>query len=187
MKKVICLYGMPASGKTTQADLLAKEHKFIQFGMGEHLRAEIDSNSALGQEIKPYVDRGGLIPDDLMAQVIEKFDLKEEDLGIIFDGFPRMLAQAQMLDQVIINLKLEMVGFFYLKIDQETAEKRIAARAGVEGRGDDKDPVAVANRINAFKKESIPLIAHYQEKGLFHEIDGNLPIEKVYQEINLYL
>jgi adenylate kinase len=187
MKKVICLYGMPASGKTTQAELIAKEYQFIQFGMGDHLRAEIESNSNLGKEIKPYVEQGGLIPDELMSQVIQKVQLQKEDKGIIFDGFPRMLAQAKMLDQVMINMGLEMVGFFYLQIDQDTAEKRISARAGIEGRGDDKDPVAVANRINAFKKESIPLIDYYKEKNLFHEVDGNLSIEQVYQEIKKHL
>lgn len=183
MSKIICLYGLPASGKTTQTEKLVQKFKLIQFGMGDRLRAEIKSGSELGQKIKNYVSQGTLITDELMAQVITNIGQEIKDHGIVFDGFPRMLSQAKMLEKIADRFNLEIDTFFYLKISSETALKRIAARAQVSGRSDDQDIVAIKNRLETFNKESAILIDYYRSQNKLIEIDGELEIEAVYKII----
>lgn len=183
MKKIISIYGLAAAGKTTQADLMCKKYGFRQFGMGETLRAEIESGSELGQEIKKSVDRGVLIPDELMKEVLKKIDSGIKETGIVFDGFPRMITQAKMLDEIMDGNDLELDLLILLNISYNEAQKRISDRAEVGGRADDKDPKVVNSRLEVFRKESSELIAYYKEKGKFLEIDGALSIQEVFEEI----
>lgn len=183
MGKIICLYGLPACGKTTQAEKINKEFKLIQFGMGDRLRDEIASNSELGGKIKSYVDSGTLISDDLMKQVIENVSDQMDDKGIIFDGFPRMISQALMLEDICQKIEKEIDYFFYLKVSPEVAQNRISERAELTGRSDDKDPKAVKNRMGVFEKESKILLDYYGKQGKLVEIDGEMNIEDVYLEI----
>ncbi len=187
MSKIICIYGLPASGKTTQAELINKDYKLLQFGMGDRLRSEIASGSKLGQEIKKYVDEGTLIPDDLMKEVIKNVGGQIKENGIIFDGFPRIISQAKMLEAISEELDQEINHFFYLKISKDEALRRIKARAELTGRKDDKDEDAVRNRMGVFEKESEILMDYYKESGKLIEIDGELSIEDVYNEIKKYL
>lgn len=185
MKKIICLYGQPGCGKTTQANLLATEFSFSQFGMGDILRAEIASGSELGQKIKPHVDAGVLIPDELMAEVIKNAGQDAGEVGIIFDGFPRIPSQATMLDEVIGNMGLKVDAFIYLHLSVEDSLNRIKARATLTGgeRGDDTDETAIKNRFGVFEKQSVPLLNLYRKRGLLHEVDGSLSIPEVYNII----
>ena len=183
MGKIICLYGLPACGKTTQAELIKKDFNFIHFGMGDRLRAEIASGSNLGKEIKKFVDQGTLITDDLMGQVIKNVGDQIKKEGIIFDGFPRMISQAKMLESITLELNQEIDKFFYLKISPETALKRINLRAEETGRSDDKDELAVKNRLGVFNQESSILIDYYSKNGKLKEINGELSIEEVYRII----
>ena len=187
MKKIISLYGLAAAGKTTQADLLAKKYGFKEFGMGETLRAEINSGSELGKEIKISVDQGVLIPDELMKQVLKKIDSDIKETGLIFDGFPRMIPQAEMLDEIMTEMNLDFDLFILLDISYEEAQKRISDRAEVGGRADDKDPKVVANRLEVFRQESTQLINYYQAKGKFVKIDGSLSIPEVFAEIEKHI
>ena len=187
MKKIISLYGLAAAGKTTQADLLCAKYGFKQFGMGETLRAEINSGSELGQEIKKSVDAGVLIPDELMKQVLKKINSSIKETGIVFDGFPRMIPQAKMLNDIMDENELEFDLFVLLNISYEEAQKRIGDRAESGGRADDKDPKVVSNRLEVFRQESTPLIGYYKEKGKFVEIDGSLSISEVFAEIEKHL
>ena len=182
MKKIICLYGQPGCGKTTQSNLLAKEFGFSEFGMGERLRAEIASGSELGQKIKPSVDAGVLIPDELMSEIIKEAGQDANDMGLIFDGFPRITTQADMLDEVLGGLELKVDAFIYLHLSAEDALARIKSRAALAGgtRGDDTDENAIKNRFGVFEKQSVPLLDLYRKRGLLQEIDGSLPIPEVY-------
>ncbi|MEI7620624.1 MAG: nucleoside monophosphate kinase [Candidatus Falkowbacteria bacterium] len=187
MGKIICLYGLPACGKTTQAELMTKEFGWMQFGMGDRLRAEIESGSELGQKIKSYVDQGILITDDLMSEVIKHVGKDIKEKGIIFDGFPRMISQAIMLDAIADELNLNVDAFVYLKISPEEALRRIEARSQTGNRADDKDASAIKNRMGVFNQESTILMEHYKAQGKLIEIDGELSIEEVYTEIKKHL
>ncbi len=187
MKKIISLYGPAAAGKTTQADLLCKKYGFRQFGMGDTLRAEIASGSELGAEIKKSVDAGVLIPDELMIQILKKIGSDIKETGIVFDGFPRMISQAEMLDKIVRENESDIDLFILLNISFEEAQKRIGERAEKTGRADDKDLKVVENRLDVFRQESIPLISHYKERGKFVEINGEMSIEDVFKEIEKHL
>lgn len=187
MKKILCLYGLPAAGKTTQAELIAAKYNFKQFGMGDRLRAEAQSGSELGKTIKTFLDAGALITDDLMEQVIKSSDILANSDGVIFDGFPRILSQASMLEKVTKDLNLDFVGYFYLNISPDTAISRIKARAEITHRPDDEDPAVVRNRLGVFAKESVALIEHYRNQGKLVEIDGEKNIEEVFAEIEKHL
>ena len=187
MKKIISLYGLAAAGKTTQANLLCKKYGFQQFGMGETLRAEIASGSELGAEIKKSVDQGVLIPDELMVQVLKKIGPSIKETGIVFDGFPRIVPQAEMLDKIVKENGLEVDLFILLNISFAEAQKRINKRAAETGRSDDQDPKVINNRLEVFRRESEPLISYYKERGKFIEIDGEKTIEEVFSEIEKQL
>lgn len=183
MKKIITFYGQPGCGKSTQAEILAEKYGFMKFGMGERLRDEIDSGSSLGQQIKPYVDEGTLIPDDLMIKIIKNIDQKAGQSGIIFDGFPRIVSQAKMLAKIALELNWEIGSFFYLRLQPEQALKRIEARAQLSGRSDDVSPKAIYNRFLVFERESTPLLEYYRSAAKLIEIDASLSIEAVNTEI----
>jgi len=183
MKKIICLYGLPACGKTTQAEKLVEEFGYSYFGMGERLRAEVNSKSELGQKIKSDVEGGKLISDDYMTQVIKNVGQEILEKGIVFDGFPRIISQAQMLKDITEELNMKISAFVYLKITPEEALRRIKARAEISKRSDDKDAEAIKNRLDIFHKESIILLDYYRSQNCLIEIDGEMSIEEVYSTL----
>lgn len=183
MSKIISIYGLPASGKTTQAKMIANKYGLYHFAMGEKLREQIASGSELGKKIKQTVDSGLLVSDDLILEVLRDVKKQALETGIIFDGFPRILDQAILLDQMLKEIDLEMNAICLLKISNAEVENRINNRIAVDNRVDDKDKNIVANRMNIFLKESIPLSAHYQLKNKFYEINGEEPIEKIFKKL----
>lgn len=185
MKKIISLYGPPGAGKTTQAEILVQKHGFSLFGMGERLRAEVASASLLGVAIKPYLDEGTLIPDKYMAEIIKEAEKMSSAVGLIFDGFPRMISQADMLNSILNSLNLKVNAFVLLDLKEEEALKRIKARAHLSEtkRSDDTDENALRNRFAIFNKESITLSQYYTNRNLFTKIDGAKSIEDIHQEL----
>ena len=125
MGKIIVLYGLPAAGKTTQADLLFKKYGLYQFGMGDKLRAEINSGTELGKKIQETVTNGRLVSDDLIIQVLHNVQEQAKTTGIVFDGFPRMAPQAKLLDEMLEEIGLTVDRFILLAITPSEAEKRI--------------------------------------------------------------
>jgi len=183
MPKIISIYGLPACGKTTQAEKLNQEFGLYHFGMGNKIRAEIQSGSDLGQKIKVMNDAGTLVPDELMIQIIKNCGDQAKETGMIFDGFPRMISQAEMLEKILAEKNLMIDKFFYLKISREEAIKRLNARAAITGRADDTDIDAVNNRFGVFQEQSAGLINYYREQGKLVEVDGEKSIEEVCAEI----
>lgn len=186
MGKIIVLYGLPAAGKTTQAELLFKKYGLYQFGMGDKLRAEINSGTELGKKIQATVASGQLVSDELIKGVLQNIKTQAQKTGIVFDGFPRMMPQAKLLDEMLAEVNLEVDLFVLLKISPEEAEKRISDRATTGDRGDDKDPEVINSRMEVFRQESLPLIAHYKAQEKFIEIDGAMSIPEVFAEIEKY-
>jgi len=118
-----------------------------------------------------------------MEKVIENVGDKIKESGIIFDGFPRIISQAEMLSRIGKHIGQDVSNFIYLKISPETALARIAARAEITGRSDDKDADAVKNRMGVFEKESGFLLDYYGKQGTLVEINGEMSIDEVYEEI----
>jgi adenylate kinase len=183
MNKIICVYGLPGCGKTTQAALLNKKYGVYQFGMGDKIRAEIKSGSELGKKIEIIHNTGILVPDDLMFKIIKNCGEQAKATGMVFDGFPRMISQAEMLDKILAEAGVKIDKFFYLKVTREEALKRLSNRAKLTERVDDKEATVINNRVGVFLEQSVALFEYYQQQGKLVEIDGEKSIEEVHQEI----
>jgi len=198
----LVLLGGPGAGKGTQAEKLVESRELKHLATGDILREEVEKESELGLEAKKYMDRGDLVPDELVVDMVEK--KLDEAKGYLFDGFPRTIEQADALSEVI---DLDLV--LYIEIDSEEAVRRLSARRVCSDCGriynknfkkpeqegvcdecggelyqrDDDKPEVIRDRFETFLDETAPLIDYYADKGLLVEIDGEQDPDKVYEEV----
>ena len=211
----LILLGPPGAGKGTQAQMLERDRGLVQLSTGDMLRAEIASGSALGKKVKGLMDSGALVPDDVMIQMIaERIDRPDCVKGFILDGVPRTTAQAEALDRMLAKKGLKLDHVIEMTVDPEVLTRRIAGRfncakcgAGyhdefkrprVEGvcdscggreftrRSDDR-PETVKARLEAYKRQTAPLLPYYQAKGVVRTVDAMAPIEEVGRQIESIL
>ncbi len=176
-------FGPPGAGKGTQAKLISKEFDLIHLSTGEILRSAIEKQTPLGQEAKKYVDKGELVPDDLIIGMIKnRLNSYENPKGFIFDGFPRTIAQAEAFDQLLKHFDSEVTAVIRIKITDEEIIKRLMKRAELEGRSDDT-PEIIQNRLKVYRKNTEPLIDFYKKQGKLYEVDGIGSIEDVHERI----
>jgi len=174
----LILFGPPAAGKGTQAKRLVETRKMVQLSTGDMLRAAIASGSKLGQRVAGVMERGELVTDEIVIELIERLPEAEAAGGAIFDGFPRTLAQAQALD---IMLKQRGSGIdlvVRLKVDDQALMDRIAGRFAESGRPDD-NPDSFKVRLGAYNDQTAPLLPYYEGQGKLVEVDGMGSIETV--------
>jgi adenylate kinase len=183
MGKIIIMYGLPASGKTTQAKKIAEKYGLYHFIMSDKLRELAASGSELGKTIKGMMETGMLVPDDIILEALREIKPKALETGIVFDGFPRLLNQGEILEQMLTEINMEVDAMCLLKVSAEEVQRRIGDRTAAENRVDDKDKSVVENRMNIFLKESIPLSEHFKAKNKFYELDGEEPIETIFEKL----
>ena len=175
----VILFGPPAAGKGTQAARLVNERGMVQLSTGDMLRAAIASGSELGQKCQAIMARGELIADDIVIALIEARLKEAEDAGgAIFDGFPRTVAQAEALDAMLAKLGKQIDHVVRLKVDDAALLERVSKRYAEQGRPDD-NPESFKVRLEAYNRNTAPLLPYYADKGLLTEIDGMGPIETV--------
>jgi adenylate kinase len=147
------------------------------------LRAAIASDSELGRRVKPIYDRGDLVPDDLMIELIrERLQEPDAEAGFILDGFPRTMPQADALDEMLAEIDRPLTVVFELQVPDEVAIERLERRAADEGRVDDT-PEAIARRIDLYHRETKPLVSHYRLAGNLVGIHGDRTENEVFAEI----
>lgn len=181
----LILLGPPGAGKGTQAEILETARGLKQLSTGVMLREAIQAQTPLGLKAKPLVDRGDLVPDDLVVGIIAE-RLKGADCakGAIFDGFPRTAVQADALDALLAENGSKLDVVVQLEVDDAILIERIARRAeeaekaGKPVRSDDR-PDVFPNRLAKYHRDTAPLIAHYRAKGLLKTVDGMQPVETV--------
>jgi adenylate kinase len=179
----ILLLGPQGSGKGTQAKRIAEEFDVAQIATGEMLRSAIAAETPLGLEMKPIVERGELVPDDVMIGLIrERLDEADTREGFVLDGFPRTMAQAQALDAMLGEIGRDLDVVFELQVPDEVSMERLAKRAVEEGRTDDT-PEAIARRLAEYHEKTKPLVGYYRLRGNLVGVHGERPINEVFREI----
>jgi adenylate kinase len=183
----LILFGPPGAGKGTQAKILTETRHLPQLSTGDMLRAAIASGSELGRRVAGIMERGELVSDAIVIELIEsRLPETEAAGGAIFDGFPRTLAQAQALDVMLKGRGRQIDKVIRLKVDDEALMQRIAGRFAESGRPDD-NPDAFKVRLAAYNTQTAPLLPFYEGQGKLAEVDGMASIEAVAKSIDAAL
>ncbi|MEM1411182.1 MAG: adenylate kinase [Pseudomonadota bacterium] len=179
----IVLLGAPGSGKGTQAALLKEHFSIPHISTGVLLREAVAAETPLGQQAKAIMDRGELVPDDVMLNLIRE-RLGQDDVsgGFILDGYPRNLAQAEALDTVLTEIGQPVEEALLIEVNEDMVVERIAKRAAEEGRSDDTEEV-VRNRMRVYQEQTAPVAGHYEAADLLTSILGEGTIEEVLERI----
>jgi len=180
----LIFFGTPGAGKGTQAELIAKEYGLVHLSSGQILRKEIE-NGDLGIEIKQYLDKGALVPDNLVIAMMEKVAKKNwaDKHGVIFDGYPRNLEQAKSLQEFFAHNNLELDAVINLEISEEEAKKRILLRGQNSGRSDD-NLETITERFKTYHEQTKPILDYYKNLGKIKNLDAAPSIETIYQNIS---
>jgi adenylate kinase len=183
----VLLLGPQGAGKGTQAKRISAEYGIPQIASGEILRAEMAAGTELGQRVQEVYDRGDLVSDDLMIELIRnRLEQPDTEAGFILDGFPRTTVQAEALDSMFSDIGRSFNVAFALQIPDEVAFERLRRRAEVEGRADDTDE-AIKRRLDNYHRETEPLIEHYRTRGNLVPIRGNRTENEVFADIQAAL
>lgn len=179
--KNIVLFGPPGSGKGTQAANIISKFGFIHLSTGDMLRAEIKAESKLGLEAKTLMDRGDLVPDNVVIGMIEnRLDSNAAASGFVFDGFPRTVAQAEALDELLAKRTTAIQKVLSLKVSEEELTRRILERGKTSGRSDDQDESIVKNRVVEYRTKTEPLANYYAKQGKLVEIAGEGSVNDIF-------
>jgi adenylate kinase len=181
----LILLGPPGAGKGTQAQRLVQKHGIVQLSTGDMLRAAVKAGTLLGLRAKVIMDRGELVPDDMVVTIVaDRIGEPDATNGFILDGFPRTVPQAVALDKMLKAKGLELDGVIELKVDGSILQSRIenrmreAAARGEQLRSDD-DPEVLKRRVDAYKEQTAPLVDYYRWQGTLKSVDGMRAIDEV--------
>ena len=207
----LVLLGPPGAGKGTQADLLKKAYHILHVSTGDMLREAVAEGSDTGKEIQKYMNSGALVPDEIVTKgVIERISKPDAESGVILDGYPRNKSQAESLTEALTEEKKSLDVVLYLKTSEDVAVKRLSGRrvcpkcgknyhvtnmppkkegicdtCGVElVQREDDNPETVKNRFVVYQESTKDLIDYYRDKSLLREVNGDLPAEKLFDDID---
>jgi adenylate kinase len=178
----VLLFGPQGSGKGTQAKRIAAEYGIPHVSTGDMFRDAIERQTPLGRRVKPILDAGDLVPDELTVGLIRE-RLSEDDAqeGFVLDGFPRNLPQAEALDELLAGLDRPLTVVLEFLISDELCIERLLGRAAEEGRADDT-PEAIARRLEIYHRETAPLSGHYLATGQLVGVHADRSIDEVWAE-----
>ncbi|MEE4178553.1 MAG: adenylate kinase [Bacteroides sp.] len=179
----IVIFGPPGSGKGTQSAKIVEKYGLVHLSTGDLLREEMAKNSPLGQEVRKFIDKGLLVPDEIiMRELYEKASEHLDAPGMIFDGFPRTLVQAEMLDQMLNNKGIPVDLVLSVEVEEEELFNRMMGRAQDSGRSDDQAHI-IRHRIEVYKNQTLPLIDYYKKQGKIAVVNGMSPVAVVFERI----
>ncbi len=179
----IALFGPPGAGKGTQSERLIRQYNLFYISTGDLLRKELADGTALGKEAESIIASGGLVPDEIIVQIIEKTITNNPNAdGFLFDGFPRTYIQAYILEGLMIKLNTSLTCLINLQVPEEVSVDRLLKRGQSSGRSDDNEKV-IRNRLREYNEKTVPVLRFYKEKGLHHEVDATKTIDEVNADI----
>jgi adenylate kinase len=182
MGEAVIFLGPPGAGKGTQAVRLAEELSFKKLSTGDILRDHVARGTPLGLQVKPIMDRGDLVPDDLILALIRE-ELADR---VIFDGFPRTIPQAEALDRLLEETGTKLLGVVLVEAPEEELVRRMLKRAELEGRSDDNEET-IRRRLQVYREKTEPLIQYYEKTGALRRVDGLGTPDEVYARIRAAL
>ena len=182
--KNIVIFGAPGSGKGTQSDLLIEHYGLGHISTGDVLRNEIKKGTELGKTAQGFIDKGNLIPDELMisilANVYDSFGRGHK--GVIFDGFPRTIPQAEALKKMLFERGDKVAAMIELDVPEDELMQRLIKRGKESGRADDNEET-IKKRLVVYHQQTQPLIEWYKQEGLHHHINGLGTLDRIFGDI----
>lgn len=181
----IVIFGAPGSGKGTQSEKLIEEYGLEHISTGELLRDHIARGTELGRLADTYISNGLLIPDELMIEVLDdifKHNPEKATKGVIFDGFPRTVPQAEALSEMLREYGSDIHAVVGLEVEEDELIRRMLERGKQSGRSDDKLDT-IKKRLNVYHRQTSPLRDYYKDKGKFHSINGNGSVDDFFSDI----
>lgn len=179
----VVIFGAPGSGKGTQSELIIKEYALDHISTGDVLRSEMKNETELGKIAKDYIEKGQLVPDELIVNMLAKvLDSKANSKGVIFDGFPRTIPQAEVLKKMLNERGTDVSIMLNLQVDEDELIKRLLERGKVSGRSDD-NLETIKSRLEVYHKQTAPLADFYVKEGKHVAIKGMGTIEEIFGRI----
>lgn len=179
----LVLFGPPGSGKGTQAVRLKEKYSLFHISTGDIFRREIKGKTPLGMEVAAYLDKGQLVPDEVTFKVLAAEIQNNADKtgnGILFDGYPRTLPQAEIMDRYFNERNTPVNLVLALDVDDEEVVKRILHRGKSSGRSDDNDETIVRERLQVYKNQTLPLAEYYRKQGKYMALNGEGSVDEIF-------
>jgi adenylate kinase len=182
--KNIVIFGAPGSGKGTQSEKMIQKYGFGHISTGDVLRDQIKRGTELGKTAKGYINNGQLIPDDLMVSILaDVYDSFGKDhKGVIFDGFPRTIPQAEALKEMLAKRGHKVAAMIELDVPEDELMKRLILRGKESGRSDDNEET-IKKRLTVYHNQTAPLIDWYEKEGIHHHINGLGELDRIFADI----
>jgi adenylate kinase len=181
----LVLFGPPGSGKGTQSAKLIEKYQLVHLSTGDILRGELAAQTPLGLEAKKKMDKGELVPDEVVIGMISnKLDQNAGAKGFIFDGFPRTTAQAEALDNLLNTKGTPITMMLALEVEKQELVNRLLNRGKGSGRADDQDLSVIENRIVVYNRETAVVANYYKVQGKLKEIQGMGTIDEIFDRLS---
>lgn len=179
------LFGPPGSGKGTQSDKIVERFGLVHLSTGNLLRQEIADKTPLGIEAKKIMDKGQLVPDEVVIAMIDNCLEKDPDAhGFLFDGFPRTIAQAQALDNLLAVRKTAITRVLALEVTEEELVKRLLNRGQTSGRPDDVNEEVIRKRLSVYRAETEPVAGYYEKDRKLQRIAGEGSVDDIFAKLS---
>ena len=179
----IILFGPPGAGKGTQSQFLREKYHLTYISTGEILREEIAAESELGLQVKEIIGKGGLVSDEIVAKIIEKkLSDNRDSAGFLFDGYPRTVRQAEILDELLAKFDIPLTGVLSLEVPEELLIERMLERGKTSGRADDNLD-SIKHRFEEYYEKTHPVTDFYAAKGNLHAVNGVGEIPEIFEKL----